>query len=80
MKIQILKTILFLKETKTNSRQQAFSWVFFINIWDLFTVLESERIVSLPDANLTMDVKTYGQILENTHNCTVSSGPVPYVR
>ena len=70
----------FLKKTKTNSRQQAFSWVFFINIWDLFTVLESERIVSLPDANLTMDVKTYGQILENTHNCTVSSGPVPYVR
>lgn len=38
------------------------------------------RIVSLPDANLTMDVKTYGQILENTHNCTVSSGPMPYVR
>lgn len=38
------------------------------------------RIVSLPNASLTMDVKTYGQILENTHNCTVSSRPVPYVR
>lgn len=32
-------------------------------------ILESERNFSLSNANLTMDVKTYGQILENTFLC-----------
>lgn len=58
-----------------NPRQQTPPWVFLMNIWDLFMIQypSQEEYFSLSNANLMMDVKTYGQILENTFlYCTVA--------